>query len=156
MSELRTNRIVPRDGLPSGSSGAPIQIRYGSTSTYVDSTSNSYIDSGITATITPTRADSKILVMTSISGVQKNGSTYLKARLLRDSTEIALLDDGACYTNSGGYNIVGSVTTNILDSPSTTNAVTYKVQFMSAENVSRIRLQTNSSVSSIVLMEIAG
>ena len=156
MSELRTNRIVPRDGLPSGSSGAPIQIRYGSTSSIVDSTSNSYIDSGITATITPTRADSKILVMTSISGVQKNGSTYLKARLLRDSTEIALLDDGACYTNSGGYNIVGSVTTNILDSPSTTNAVTYKVQFMSAENVSRIRLQTNSSVSSIVLMEIAG
>ena len=27
MSELRTNRIVPRDGLPSGSSGGIIQVR---------------------------------------------------------------------------------------------------------------------------------
>ena len=28
MSELRTNRIIPRDGLPSGSSGGIIQIKY--------------------------------------------------------------------------------------------------------------------------------
>ena len=27
MSELRTNRIVPRDGLPSGSAGGIIQVR---------------------------------------------------------------------------------------------------------------------------------
>ena len=27
MSELRTNRIVPRDGLPSGSSGGVIQVK---------------------------------------------------------------------------------------------------------------------------------
>ena len=27
MSELRTNRIVPRDGLPAGSSGGIIQVR---------------------------------------------------------------------------------------------------------------------------------
>ena len=31
MSELRTNRIVPRDGLTSGSYGGIIQVRYGST-----------------------------------------------------------------------------------------------------------------------------
>ena len=27
MSELRTNRIIPRDGLPSGSSGGIIQVK---------------------------------------------------------------------------------------------------------------------------------
>ena len=27
MSELRTNRIVPRDGLPSGSAGGIIQVK---------------------------------------------------------------------------------------------------------------------------------
>ena len=27
MSELRTNRIIPRDGLPSGSSGGIIQLK---------------------------------------------------------------------------------------------------------------------------------
>ena len=159
MSELRTNRIVPRDGLPSGSSGGVIQVRYGYTTSIVDSSTSSYIDTGITASITPTRSDSKILVMTSISGVQKNtNNTYLKARLLRDSTEIALLDDGAGYTNtgSGGYNLVGSVSTNCVDSPATTSSVTYKVQFMSAGNVATVRVQTNNSLSTIVLMEIAG
>ena len=157
MSELRTNRIVPRDGLPSGSSGGVIQVRYGFTTTIVDSNSNSYIDSGITASITPTRSDSKVLVMTSISGVQKNTSdTYLKARLLRDSTEVALLDDGAGYTNTTAYNIVGTVTTNCVDSPATTSAVTYKVQIMSAGNTAGVRVQTNNSLSTIVLMEIAG
>jgi len=157
MSELRTNRIVPRDGLPSGSSGGVIQVRYGYTSTIVNSSTSSYVDSGITATITPTRSDSKVLVMTSISGVQKNTSdTYLKARLLRDSTEVALLDDGAGYTNTTAYNIVGTVTTNCVDSPATTSAVTYKVQIMSAGNTAGVRVQTNNSLSTIVLMEIAG
>ena len=157
MSELRTNRIVPRDGLPSGSSGGVIQVRYGFTTTIVDSNTNSYIDSGITASITPTRSDSKVLVMTSISGVQKNtNNTYLKARLVRDSTEIALLDDGAGYTDAAGYNLVGSVSTNCVDSPATTSSVTYKVQFKSAGNVATVRVQTNNSLSTIVLMEIAG
>ena len=157
MSELRTNRIIPRDGLPSGSSGGVIQVRYGYTTSIVDSSTSSYVDTGITASITPTRSDSKILVMTSISGVQKNtNNTYLKARLLRDSTEIALLDDGAGYTDASGFNIVGTVTTNCVDSPATTSSVTYKVQFMSAGNVATVRVQTNNSLSTIVLMEIAG
>ena len=157
MSELRTNRIIPRDGLPSGSSGGVIQVRYGFTSTHVDSSSGTYIDTGITASITPTRSDSKVLVMTSISGVQKRtNDTYLKARLVRDSTEIALLDDGAGYTNASGFNLVGSVTTNCVDSPATTSSITYKVQFMSAGGTSLVRVQTNSSLSTIVLMEIAG
>ena len=157
MSELRTNRIVPRDGLPSGSSGGVIQVRYGSTTTIVNSSTSTYIDSGITASITPTRSDSKVLVMISISGVQKNtNDTYLKARLLRDSTEIALLDDGAGYTGASGYNLVGSVSTNCVDSPATTSSVTYKVQVNSAGNNAGIRVQTNNSLSTIVLMEIAG
>ena len=95
--------------------------------------------------------------MTSISGVQKNtNNTYLKARLVRDSTEIALLDDGAGYTDAAGYNLVGSVSTNCVDSPATTSSVTYKVQFKSAGNVATVRVQTNNSLSTIVLMEIAG
>ena len=37
MSELRTNRIVPRDGLPSGSGGGIIQVRSCTTDTTQDS-----------------------------------------------------------------------------------------------------------------------
>ena len=36
MSELRTNRIVPRDGIPSGSHGGIIQVKYATASTEVN------------------------------------------------------------------------------------------------------------------------
>ena len=64
--------------------------------------------------------------------------------------------DGAGYTNSTAYNIIGTVSTVVVDSPATTSSVTYKVQFMSAGGTSLVRVQTNSSLSTIVLMEIAG
>ena len=34
MSELRTNRIIPRDGLPSGSYGGIIQVKIASAQDY--------------------------------------------------------------------------------------------------------------------------
>ena len=41
MSELRTNRIVPRDGLPSGSSGGIIQVKQAERTTSVKYTGSS-------------------------------------------------------------------------------------------------------------------
>ena len=77
MSELRTNRIVPRDGLPAGSAGGIIQVK----STTMTTTA-SYSISGMTWTevtplttsITPTRSDSKILVMVTRGGLESNGN----------------------------------------------------------------------------------
>ena len=40
MSELRTNRIIPRDGLPSGSSGGIIQVR---STTFTENFSDLYL-----------------------------------------------------------------------------------------------------------------
>ena len=70
MSELRTNRIVPRDGLPSGSAGGIIQVK---NTTKTDpwthpSPYTSYAQvTGLDVTITPTRSDSKILVTASVN-----------------------------------------------------------------------------------------
>ena len=66
MSELRTNRIVPRDGLPAGSAGGIIQVvsvtKTNATYESVSEGSFSGIVPGLTPTITPTRSDSKILI----------------------------------------------------------------------------------------------
>ena len=64
MSELRTNRIVPRDGLPSGSAGGIIQVRQKViTDTYSESVpagnAGPYGNIVNSETITPTRSDSK-------------------------------------------------------------------------------------------------
>ena len=44
MSELRTNRIIPRDGLPSGSSGGIIQVKSVTKTDPFDTLSTSYTD----------------------------------------------------------------------------------------------------------------
>ena len=68
MSELRTNRIVPRDGLVSGTGigGGIIQIKQTIKKdqfTTAQVVSSGYTDlTGLNVTITPTRSDSKILI----------------------------------------------------------------------------------------------
>ena len=84
MSELRTNRIVPRDGLPAGSAGGVIQV-VSISKRDIFSTTNGVTGSGydpvtgLAATITPTRSDSKILVMLQISiGRSGNHRAYMR------------------------------------------------------------------------------
>jgi len=60
MSELRTNRIIPRDGIPSGASGGGIvQVSVARLTSTIALTSATEV---LTGNITPTRSDSKILV----------------------------------------------------------------------------------------------
>ena len=60
MSELRTNRIVPRDGVPAGSFGGGIvQVRYAQQDSRIQLTSEGDL---VSASITPLRADNKIMI----------------------------------------------------------------------------------------------
>ena len=72
MSELRTNRIIPRDGVPSGSFGGGIvQVRFAQRSSQLLLTSNGDILSG---NITPLRSDSKILVDIRLRAREESGN----------------------------------------------------------------------------------
>ena len=70
MSELRTNKIYPRDGLPAGATaGGVIQVVEvtNDTTTTFSNTASSFTATGFSATITPTSSSNKILVMVSTS-----------------------------------------------------------------------------------------
>ena len=70
MSELRTNRIVPRDGLPSGSYGGIVQVKFASSTSSQNIETTTYTDiTGVSVVITPTRADSAILIMLTFNGI---------------------------------------------------------------------------------------
>ena len=125
-------------------------------STEVTSTSLTYVDTGISATITPQSATSKILVLTAVSGVAKNNNTGVTLRLMRGATEVSVFENQAANTNDNSFMLVGSCSTVFLDSPATTSATTYKVQFRSASNISFVAVQKDSaSSSSMVLVEIS-
>ena len=175
MSELRTNRIVPRDGLPSGSSGGIIQVKSVSKTDTFSSNSTSYTDvTGLSVSITPTRADSKILVMMHVQiGHDSDVAGFL--RLMRDSTAIAVGTDVSsriastvAMADDPTDDEINSTSITFLDSPSTTSSTTYKVQ-MNTEasgNTGYVHVnrsgedadnnQNGRTCSTITVMEISG
>ena len=126
MSELRTNKIVPRDGLPSGAIGGGIiqVVRAQNTSAnQAPSSTNTWTDVVPTVTITPTRASNLVIIETSVMCIA-NSNAYVGFRLLRGSTAIR---EWWGYHNSGSYTPFQGPGKHI-DSPATTSAVTYKIQ----------------------------
>ena len=88
---------------------------------------------GQTVNITPSASNSKILIFNHIS-VSVTNNNYVQFKLLRDSTSIgAGSDDGnriGCITSieGTGTDHMRTVAFQVLDSPSTTNQITYKAQ----------------------------
>ena len=135
--------------------GAVLQVVRGTFSTETETSSSSYTDTGLTASITPSSATSKILVMVTMAGCGKGtNDTSLRLRTLRGATAIDTSNDIG-YTGSSATNYIGTVSINILDSPATTSATTYKTQFSSGGNSARARICSSGSTSYITLMEIA-
>ena len=136
--------------------GKVLQVVMGTTTTEVSSSSNTYADTGLTATITPSSTSSKILVLVAQNGFDKDvNDTGADLILLRSATQISFFAQAAGYTNSAtGHNAVGGIAINYLDSPATTSATTYKTQYRSNANNSRVRIQWNNAMSSIILLEI--
>ena len=137
-------------------SGSVLQVVNGTTSTAVSSTSTTYADSGLTATITPSSTSSRILVSANIPDAH-NGATVslLFLNLVRDSTQlIEFVRHGDHLSGVSLVSYGGS--TSYLDSPATTSATTYKVQFRVHTNGGSQHVFLNNSTGTITLMEIAG
>ena len=89
---------------------------------------------GLSVSITPTLATSKILVLVNFNAVL-SGDIAGQYRLMRDSTAINIGTTAGSRTADTMYHYIGTsqymagtFSTNFLDSPSTTSATTYKMQ----------------------------
>jgi hypothetical protein len=146
--------------------GKVLQVVSATHSTAVTSTSTTWADTGLTATITPSLATSKILVLmtTPFSNTRDTISNRAGLRLLRGSTFI-FGDSGA--TPSGNWqghfqesstqqNRRATTSFTYLDSPNTTSATTYKTQ-LAVENTANdgsAVTSENSQTATIILLEI--
>lgn len=142
--------------------GAVLQVINASTTTITAATSTTYVDTTLTATITPKFSTSKILVLISANGTYKSASnTAILLRLQRNGSTISNIEGFAAYTGLIDVNAVGSIAFTYLDSPASTSAQAYKVQIASSGNAATARINeyaasAGDSVSTITLMEIAG
>jgi hypothetical protein len=136
-------------------------------------TSTSYVDiTGMSVTITPKSATSKILIIAN-GMLAAPASVNAFAQLVRGATAIGLFGNTslgtyyAAYLNPNspdtdrGY---ANVTFNYLDSPATTSATTYKLQLYSSDGTSVAwgtryasgsNLPAQGGTSTITIMEIA-
>jgi hypothetical protein len=153
-------------GLPDGtvdagtlavnSRGTVLQVVTANHGTQVISSSSTYADTGVTASITPSATSSKILVTVSQMGLDKRtNNAFMDLITLRGSTEIHSANNQLLYTADTG-NSSGACTWSYLDSPSSTSSVTYKTQFKTDTNSAQVSVQWNQATSTITLMEIAG
>ena len=131
--------------------GSVLQVVSASGGGVVISSSNSFVDTGLSAAITPSATSSKILVLVDqnlTSGAAGNWTGY---GLYRGSSSIK----GTSYIQrNGGSHMSEQLGYNYLDSPSTTSATTYKTMFKATTGTAQVN--DNSAPSTITLMEIAG
>ena len=149
---------ITRSALPAGSVLQTVQV------TTTTQTENAFTSAQtfLTASITPTDSNNKILVNVNCGGCgSRNTSTFWRMRIKRDGS---LLRGVASYI--GGYGRDSGAeeypSCSFLDSPNTTNAITYTLQGNRVSGSANCYFNHNDSSgtnsqaqSSMTLMEIA-
>tara|TARA_R110000787_G_scaffold57765_2_gene131795 strand:- start:476 stop:1036 length:561 start_codon:yes stop_codon:yes gene_type:complete len=143
--------------------GNILQVVQGSSTTAVNIATTVYTDSGLSASITPTSSTSKVLVSISqqVQIYRDDAAQGVGIKILRDSTtiyepSIAGLGEYISAGGTGSINIYTTVNRHVLDSPNTTNSVTYKTMgrpYITA-NSGKVQFQL-PGISYITLMEVA-
>ena len=170
-SELRVDKIVPTNGVPTGGGGGIIQVVH-SSATAEASQSNSgttqttLTDTGLSATITPKFSTSKVLVLVHQTYQIDNGNNNVQFQinmLLRDGSNNVLhggtgfnaLRWKEQYAASNVYSL------NFLHSPNTTSAFTYKMTmnyYYMSSGSGTLRAQRDDQAncqSEMTLMEVS-
>ena len=133
MSQLKVNSIIPVSGVPTGGGGGIVQIKQSFKNDSASTNSGTYsnVSSDLNVTITPTSSSSKILFTGYLYIAGSGAETTF--RLKRGNTDIGVsstLDDDAdgsfCIGGSSLYRMANFA---FLDSPSTTSATTYSIEW---------------------------
>jgi len=144
--------------------GKVLQVVQGTTSTDTALSTTAYVDTGLSASITPTSTSSKILVLinqavrvTTASAADKG----MGIQIVRDATIVytPASDAGGntvvyAYASSGSVDTRYILPITYLDSPTTTSAITYKTQAGLYQTTGSARVQSGGHASHITLMEI--
>lgn len=170
------SQSIPSAALPTGSVLQVASTTKTDTTSFASANTNTFVDiTGMSVTITPTSATSKIFVMFTIQ-VSQSTTASVHVRLVRDSTAISIGDSASNRLRDTVFTRPAStpydydsqnLAANFLDSPSTTSATTYKLQATLGSSyngtfyLNRVKLDddqdyTTRTASTITVMEIAG
>lgn len=167
-----TNQVQAYNGSAFAPLGTILQVvSTVKTDTFTMSSTTFADVTGLSATITPSSATSKIYVVVTGNAGSQVGVTAIFGRLLRDSTAICIGDAAGSRTRASfdtitaNSSFTSALAINFLDSPNTTSAVTYKLQiagssanavYINRSHVDSDAASASRQASTITLMEVAG
>jgi hypothetical protein len=152
---------IPSWAAPAGG-GKVLQVVYGSSTTATTVSGTTYADTGLSASITPSSATSKVLVMVQ-QGFQVQraaNQSFNGLKILRGATVVLACGDrsgsNTYDANASHTNVGGTQFAQYLDAPSTTSSTTYKTQGSCVTGGDVVFQIGNGSdaMSNIILMEI--
>ena len=146
---LVTSGTLPAARLPAGS---VLQVVMGTYAIDTSTTSASFVTTGLSASITPRSTSSKILVLYTGTYFVTVSSKGVRIQITRAATSIYAPSNYNLYSSAV---ILAQQTLSYLDSPVTTSATTYAINFSTPDG-STVRAQYDNNQSTIVLMEIQG
>ena len=136
------------------------QIVTATLATATSTTSSSFVDTGLTASITPSSVGSKIVAIYASSKATINGSAtsmtsvYGDSKLLRGATTISASTHGMDLFAASNYKTPYlPFTITIVDSPASTSALTYKVQYTGSATMEFV-FASAAAPATLILMEI--
>jgi len=150
--------------------GHVIQTINGTSTAEATTTSNSYQDTPLFASITPKFSTSKILINTTFMSGNPTSNYNIYYALFRDSTNLAADAAGGMHINIGitgnsnqaTYHMGGRCAITHLDSPNSTSSITYRVKFANITNGQSCYFNRNANgdaatrtFCTIILQEIA-
>ena len=140
--------------------GKVLQVLQNTKTTSTSTTNTSYTDSGLSQTITPSSATSKILVLVASKNraYGEDGTPSVNFRIVRDATELAVALFQSTVATSAAEDYMefeDLASMCYLDSPNTTSAITYKLQMkVSGDPNESVSVSAGSSFSSLTVFEI--
>ena len=132
--------------------GKVLQVITAEHSTEETTSSTSFVDSTLSAQITPSATTSKVLVLISGSQRTSGNASEVFSTVFRDSTNLGS-GSGVSISYTNGGNITTPICISVLDSPSSTSALTYRMKFRASGSHAQY-VQAHNSKSTIILMEI--
>jgi hypothetical protein len=142
---------VPSFQSPAGG-GKVLQVVTGVDNGENETTSTSFAATNLSVAITPSATSSKVFVIASGVLDNKSSGRYMYATLYRDSTNLAVGNEGMIHHYGDGTRLISSGNMSILDSPSSTSEITYKVYIRTTSG--QVRFGQNSTRQTITAFEI--
>lgn len=137
--------------------GKVLQVVNVINNTFAQSTTTTYADTPLSATITPTSATSKVLVLVTQDIGKSNTNSTINLKVMRGSTSIvgSQAVELGLYTGTLMEMYSFNYPFTVLDSPATTSATTYKTQFaVRAGGTGAVFVAGQGSYSTMTLLEI--